>query len=221
MKRTSRVVGVLLGLTAVLLLPACESGKDMQIAELQRQVDDLRAENGDLESRLSSALRAGDQARQMALSLQQQLDEARRQIAEHGGMPEGEWVEWGGVAFLNLETDILFDSGKASLKPQGVTKLSSVADTIKSKYPDRRILVLGHTDTDPIKLTKNLWIDNLDLSLNRAATVTRELMKLGVAAERIVTGGQGEFNPRAPNDTREDKAKNRRVEIIAIEPQSG
>jgi flagellar motor protein MotB len=66
-------------------------------------------------------------------------------------------------------------------------------------------------------VTKNLWIDNLDLSLNRAATVTRELEKLGVPGDLVVAGGQGQYNPRAPNDTRENKAKNRRVEIVAIE----
>jgi len=219
-KRLSKGLGVLLALLALVLVPACDSSKDMQITELQRQLDDLRGQNQDLESRLAEALRAGDQARQTALSLQKQLDEAKRQLAERGGAPEGEWVEWGNVAFLNLETDILFDSGKATLKPEGVQKLRTVADTIKSKYADRRILVLGHTDTDPIRVTKNLWIDNLDLSVNRAATVTREMLKLGVPAERIITGGQGEYNPRAPNDTRENKAKNRRVEIIAIQPAS-
>jgi flagellar motor protein MotB len=217
MKRMSLSMGVLLALLALLMLPACDSSKDIQIAELQKQVDDLLAERGSLESRLASALKGGDQARQTALSLQQQLDEARRQLAERGGAAEGEWVELANAAWLSLGTDILFDSGKATLKPQGVQKLAAAADTIKSKYAGRRIFVLGYTDTDPIKVTKNLWIDNLDLSLNRAATVTRELEKLGVPGDLVVAGGQGQYNPRAPNDTRENKAKNRRVEIVAIE----
>lgn len=215
MKRMSLSAGVLVALLALLMLPACDSSKDLQVAELQKQVDDLMAERGSLESRLAAALKNGDEARRTALALQQQLDEARRAGAE---TPEGEWVEFAGGAWLSLGADILFDSGKATLKPQGVQKVTAAADTIKSKYAGRQIFVLGYTDTDPIKVTKNLWIDNLDLSMNRAATVTREMMKLGVPAEQIVTGGQGEFKPRAPNDTRENKAKNRRVEIVAIEP---
>lgn len=218
MKGMSRITGVLLAMLALVMLPACDSSKDIQISELQGRVDELLAQKGDLESRLAAAMSDGDRARQMALSLQQQLDEARRQGAVTA---EGEWVETANAAWVSLGADILFDSGKATLKPQGTQKLASVAETIKSKYFDRRIFVLGHTDTDPIKVTKNLWKDNLDLSLNRAATVTREMMKLGVSAEQIVTGGQGEYNPRAPNDTRENKAKNRRVEIIAITPQGG
>ena len=218
MKGMSRITGVLLAMLALVMLPACDSSKDIQISELQGRVDELLAQKGDLESRLAAAMSDGDRARQMALSLQQQLDEARRQGAVTA---EGEWVETANAAWVSLGADILFDSGKATLKPQGTQKLASVAETIKSKYFDRRIFVLGHTDTDPIKVTKNLWKDNLDLSLNRAATVTREMMKLGVSAEQIVTGGQGEYNPRAPNDTRENKAKNRRVEIVAITPQGG
>ena len=203
MQGNLRRISVLLALTAVILLPACESGKDMQIAELQQQVDDLRFQRSDLESRLAAALNGGDQARQMALSLQQQLDEARRQLAEGeaqpGHLPEG-WEGTGQIAWVPLAGDLLFDSGKAKLKAGGVET------------------VIGHTDSDPIKVTKNLWDDNLDLSANRAMTVARELQKLGVDASRIIAGGQGEYNPRAPNDEA-SKAQNRRVEIIAVERQ--
>ncbi|MBU0639529.1 MAG: OmpA family protein [Planctomycetes bacterium] len=221
MQRNLRSISVLLALTAVILLPACESGKDMQIAELQQQVDDLRFQRSDLESRLAAALNGGDQARQMALSLQQQLDEARRQLAEGeaqpGNLPEG-WEGTGQIAWVPLAGDLLFDSGKAKLKAGGAETVAAVARQINESFPNRQIFVIGHTDTDPIKVTKNLWDDNLDLSANRAMTVARELQKLGVDASRIIAGGQGEYNPRAPNDEA-NKAQNRRVEIIAVERQ--
>lgn len=219
MKRMSRGIGVSLALTAIVLLPAC-SGKDMQITELQTQVDELRAANQDLESRLARALSAGDQARQMALSLQQQLDEARSQLASGqaraADLPPG-WHEGAeGLAWVDIAGDILFDSGKAKLKQGGADTVAAIAQDIKQNFANRQIIVLGHTDSDPIKVTKNLYEDNLDLSLTRAATVTRELLKLGVDAKQLIAGGQGEHNPRAPNDAA-SKAQNRRVEIIALQ----
>jgi chemotaxis protein MotB len=220
MKGTSKGVGALLAALAIVMLPACDSSKDMQITELQRQVDDLLAERGDLESRLAAALNGGDQARQMALSLQQQLDEARRQLAEglavQPEMPEG-WTGTDRFAWIDVGSDILFDSGKASLKKEGMDRVNELAATIKAEFPDRQIWVIGHTDTDPIKVTKNLWTDNLDLSLNRAATVGREFYKLGLNEDRIFVAGQGEFRPKAPNDTKDNKKLNRRVEIIAVQ----
>lgn len=224
MKGTSKGVGALLAALAIVMLPACDSSKDMQITELQRQVDDLLAERGDLESRLAAALNGGDQARQMALSLQQQLDEARRQLAEGLAVQPELPLDWKGtdrIAWIDIGTDILFDSGKASLKKKGMDRVRELAATIKAEFPDRDIWVIGYTDTDPIKVTKHLWTDNLDLSLNRAATVGREFYKLGLDADNIFVAGQGEHRPAAPNDTKANKTLNRRVEIVAVEQQGG
>jgi len=219
MKRFSKHMTIFLALSSIVLLPACSGDKDMQITELQRQVEDLQMTNADLESRLASALNGGDQARQMALQLQQQLDEARRQLAagtaQTGELPPG-WEGTDTIAWMNVSSDILYASGKASLKSAAIDQLRQIAATLNSEFPDRQIWVIGHTDNDPIKLTKNLWADNLDLSLNRAATVAREFYKLGVDARRVFASGQGEFSPKAPNDTKANKALNRRVEIIAV-----
>jgi chemotaxis protein MotB len=223
MKGTSLCLGALLALAAVLMLPGCESGKDMQIDELQRQVNDLQTERSDLESRLAAALSGGDQARQMALSLQQQLDEARRQLAEglvgQPELPPG-WEGTDRFAWVDVADDILFDSGKASFKKGGAERVGELASTIQAEWPERQVWIIGHTDTDPIKVTKNLWQDNLDLSLNRAATVAREMYKYGIDPQRLVVAGQGEYRPKVPNDTDVNKAQNRRVEIVAVAPPS-
>jgi outer membrane protein OmpA-like peptidoglycan-associated protein len=206
---------------ALVVLPACDSSKDIQISELQRQVDDLLAERANLESRLAAAMSDGDRARQMALTLQQQLDDARRQMAEGMGqadLPPG-WEGTATIAWIDVGSDVLFDSGRASLKKGAMEAVQQLAGTLNSEFPDRQVWVVGHTDNDPIKLTKNLWSDNLDLSLNRAATVAREFYKLGVGADRLYVAGQGEHQPKAPNDTKANKALNRRVEIIAIVKQ--
>ena len=76
--------------------------------------------------------------------------------------------------------------------------------------------VYGYTDSDPIKRSARLWKDNLDLSANRAMAVTRELRKLGIPAESIETVAMGATRSVAPNRTKADKAKNRRVEIVVV-----
>ena len=91
----------------------------------------------------------------------------------------------------------------------------------EAEFPDRDIWVIGYTDTDPIKVTKHLWTDNLDLSLNRAATVGREFYKLGLDADNIFVAGHGEHRPQAPNDTKANKTLNRRVQIVAVDQQGG
>jgi len=224
MKWTSRVIAVLVALMAIVMLPACDSAKDMQISELQRQVNDLMAERDGYESRLGEALNAGDKARQMALDIQQQLDECRRQLAAgeavSAELPSG-WEGTDRIAWIDIGSDILFDSGKASLKKGAAETIADVAATIRGQFGGRQVWVVGHTDTDPIKRTKHLWSDNLDLSLNRAATVGREFYRLGLDPEKVFVAGQGEHQPKAPNDTKENKAMNRRVEIIAVETPGG
>ncbi|MFQ5807262.1 MAG: OmpA family protein [Phycisphaerae bacterium] len=218
----SRGIGGLLAVLAIVTLPGCEGGKDMQIDELNRQVGELLSERDDLESRLAAALNAGERAQRMALSLQQQLDEARSILAEQEDrLAEGPpgWEDFGNIAWTDVADDILFDSGRASFKKGGVERVAELAATIQSNWPDRQVWVIGHTDTDPIKVTKHLWTDNLDLSLNRAAAVAREFYKLGLDPQRLFVAGQGEHRPKAPNDSKDSKALNRRVEIVTVEKQ--
>ena len=227
--RNVKTLVTLLGLVGAVLVTGCDSGgTNLQIEELQQQVDRLQTDRDDLTGRLAQALDAGDQARTMALQLQQQLDDCRRDLASRGmqqapqpiaANPEGmdDWVVGAGFAAVSVSGDFLFDSGKSSLKQGGKSKVGEIAQQIKSNYPGRWVFVIGHTDNDPIMKTKNLYTDNLDLSQNRAAAVARELMGYGLQAGRMVVGGQGEFNPTVPNSSKDNKSKNRRVDIFAIE----
>ena len=117
---------------------------------------------------------------------------------------------------VTLDTDILFSAGKAELTAAGKTRLDKIAEDLRKTYGGMPVRVYGYTDTDPIRKTKNLWIDNLDLSCNRAAAVTRYLHGKGVKAAIIETIGMGETRPVAGN-----KAKSRRVEIIVIKRAAG
>lgn len=223
----SQTATAMLGVLVLLGTVGCDSSKEMQIGELQRQLDGLEKTNADLESQLSTATRDADDARRRALQLQQMLDQCRADLqaarnrptepaAVQPQLPAG-WVGNEKVAMTEVGTDILFDSGRATLRKEGQAALDEIASVIQTKFPDRQIWVIGHTDSDPIKRTKNLWEDNLDLSLNRAAAVARSLFSLGVDAKRTVVAGQGEANPKVPNTSKENKRLNRRVEIFAVD----
>jgi chemotaxis protein MotB len=208
------------GLVGLLLATGCQNPDENRIQALQEQVNKLRAENDDLRSRLAAAISERDQWRARAQALENENANLRAQLStkpQEG--PEG-WKTSGPYAWTELSTDFLFDSGKATLRPAAQAKLQQIVSEINATFPDRAIWVLGHTDTDPIKRTKDLWKDNLDLSGNRGMTVFRELMKMGMDPKRMIAGGQGEYYPLAPNSSKAGKQQNRRVEIIAV-PQRG
>lgn len=216
MKACNGFAVVAVSAMALLLASGCSDAKDMQIQALQEELDQCRRDKADLEARLASAMNDSDNARRRALQLQDMLDEARRQLAERGTTARlpSEWQGTETFAWIDIQAEILFDSGKADLKAAGRSALSRVLGDIRSSFADREIWIIGHTDTDPIRVSK--WKDNLELSQARAAVVWRELTKQGLEPVRAVAAGQGEYNPVAPNDTRANKARNRRVQIAAV-----
>jgi chemotaxis protein MotB len=116
---------------------------------------------------------------------------------------------------LNIPASVTFASGKASLSNQGQDALAAVARRLKRDFPaESRFHVEGHTDSDPIR--KSAFRSNRDLSLARALAVYEFLVsEQGIPDQRFVVEGHGPFSPRvAPERTGDDKAKNRRVEIV-------
>lgn len=105
-----------------------------------------------------------------------------------------------------LKGDILFDSGKADLKPTATNNISKIGGILK-KYPENVITVTGYTDSTG-SLAKNK-----ELSEKRALAVQQTLVASGVPAESITIVGAGPDAPISDNKTKEGQAKNRRVEI--------
>ncbi len=109
---------------------------------------------------------------------------------------------------------IHFDSAYADIKPEFYPVLDDMVKIIK-KFKKSSIKIEGHTDNDPIK-TKQ-FPSNLELSIARAKEVKKYLHKKhGIATNRILTKGYAETKPIVPNDSEENKYKNRRAEIIII-----
>ena len=112
-----------------------------------------------------------------------------------------------GTITVPLASDVLFDAGQAVIKADSKTKLNTITGIIKQRYAGKEISVVGHTDSDPIKISG--WKDNWELSSQRALSVTRYLMTQGISAQQLAAVGRGEYHPLTSN-----KADNRRVEIV-------
>ena len=117
---------------------------------------------------------------------------------------------------ISLAGNLLFDSGKSDLKPRGMALLDTLAERLRTM--PNEIRVEGHTDTIPIATP--LYPSNWELSSARATTVARYLAEHDdVSASRLSAAGLGEFHPIAPNDSREGRARNRRVDLVVLFPQ--
>jgi OmpA-OmpF porin, OOP family len=103
--------------------------------------------------------------------------------------------------------DVLFDTGKATLKPGAYQTIERLAAALK-EVPARKVLIEGHTDS--------VGSDELNqqLSQNRALSVQAALMERGVSSDQISTLGKGESTPVASNDDPGGRQQNRRVEMI-------
>jgi len=111
---------------------------------------------------------------------------------------------------IRLSGSYLFDSGRAELKPNSFAVLDAIAAEVRLLPNDVR--VDGHTDSTPIDSPR--YPTNWELSSARALAVTRYLSETdAIRADRLMAAGFGEFRPIVPNDTREHRAQNRRVEI--------
>ena len=117
---------------------------------------------------------------------------------------------------MKLPDKVLFDLGQADLVSGAFPLLQKIRDIIRNTdYPIR---IEGHTDNLPINSER--YPSNWELSTSRAVNVLRHFIeKLKVPSKRLSAVGFGEFQPLYPNDTPAHRARNRRVEIVFVQPR--
>ncbi|HCC07289.1 MAG TPA: flagellar motor protein MotB [Clostridiales bacterium] len=115
---------------------------------------------------------------------------------------------------ISITDNILFESGSARINEGSKGIVLGISRIINEMYANQ-ISIEGHTDSDYIRSVH--FPTNWELSADRATTVVRFLVdNAGISPERIFAVGYGEFRPKVPNTTPENKAKNRRVNIVII-----
>lgn len=113
----------------------------------------------------------------------------------------------GDYLVVNMPQDLLFAVDSASLRPDLMRDIGSIAGNLQ-RYPNSRIEIVGHTDNSGSAAY------NQDLSQRRAVSVAQVLLGNGVPSSRVSAYGRGEDQPVASNLTPDGRAMNRRVEII-------
>lgn len=219
MQKNARIIfKVLPVLAAVALLSGCTNW--------QKKYKALDVEHQNLKGLYENCVASLDSSSAKQAELSQQLSQSQMTIeelqrqkgsaADKTGFQVGEVSvdEKAGTITVTLENTILFASGSAKLKSATSSELDHIYSVIRERYSGRQIDVVGHTDTDPIRKTKDQWQDNWDLSAGRALTVLRYLVGKGMPDEQIRAVACGESRPVASNATSAGKSKNRRVEIV-------
>lgn len=116
-----------------------------------------------------------------------------------------------------FQSEVLFNSGEATLGPIGQEQLQRLAGTlidVSAKIPDQVNWILrvdGHTDNIPISTAK--FPSNWELSTQRAISVVKELIAQGISADRLAATGFGEFQPLDDRNDEIARRRNRRIEI--------
>lgn len=167
--------------------------EQLEDAELERSqvLEEVRAQEA-REARLQA-----DLATERADELERELEDLQAEETDRG-------------LVLTLG-DVLFDTAEAQLKPGANATIEQLAEFM-NEYPDRRLLIEGHTDS------RGDESYNQTLSRQRADAVRNALLSAGINSERLRTEGLGEAYPVASNETQAGRQQNRRVNIIISSP---
>ena len=204
-----------------------------QIEVLNQQISALRRQLAALEDALDasekrdkeSQNRIADLGSRLNVALAQRVQELTRYRSEFfgrlrailGNRPDIRVV---GDRFV-FQSEVFFDTGQATLLPEGQQELNSVATALvdlDKQIPTEISWVLrvdGHTDVRPIN--SPVFKSNWELSSARAISVVQYLISLGVPAQRLVAAGFAEFQPLDPGNTEDAFRRNRRIELKLTE----
>jgi chemotaxis protein MotB len=224
---------------AVVALPSCVSKKKFQqlmdeksaiansLAESQKQINTLEGQVSTLQSDMASqkskfesdisglrkdvdkAKMDADAARKAAADKDAELARIKKEIKDAFGIGSDVTVaNENGSLVVKLAEAVNYSSGSSRLNRSARKSVEALATSLKNN-PNMHLLIEGHADSDQYP---GRGYNNWDLSVDRAMNVVKRLIKLGVKPEQLTVAGRGDSAPLAPNDSRDNKAKNRRTE---------
>ena len=191
----------------------------LQIASLQEALEASEAKDKDSQAKIA------DLGQRLNVALAKKVQELARYRSDFFGklkeaLGSRSDFQIVGDRFV-FPSDVLFDSGSASLRPEATVqldKLASALNELETQIPPDIAWVMridGHTDIKPIATPE--FPSNWELSSARAISVVRYLMLQGVPANRLVAAGFGEFQPIDGGRQRRGARKNRRIELKLTE----
>ncbi len=189
--------------------------------DIKKLLENLRATFGGIMTGGKAPMNTGSASEILPFSLSDynvQYSQAKIKITDltKRGLPGHVLVRYNerGLVISLLTDEVVFDKGKADLKPAAKKVLSDVADVIK-KMPNQ-IAVEGHTDDSPVK--GGLYPSNWELSTARASSVVRYLIEQkNIPPSRLSAAGYAQYKPLLPNTVESNKTLNRRVDIVLLQ----
>ena len=180
---------------------------------MTQRIEELQRENEGLDSKYATS--EGENTR--LIEERNRLENAQRSMENRlRGTGVSVKIKEGHISVV-LPSSVLFNSGQTKLRKSAKSSLSKVCRILEKDFPNETIRVEGHTDSDPIKRTKQLYRSNWELSAVRSATVLHYLIdNCHLDPTKLYLAGFGEFQPVASNKNKKDKKKNRRVEIVVL-----
>lgn len=174
--------------------------------ERKEHVNDLTRKLEEKEQELKKALEEKERA----------INEIRQKVADAlvGFENKGLKIEVkDGKVYVSMEDKLLFASGSWIVSAEGMKAITELSKILEENT-DINVMVEGHTDNVAYR-GKNEVKDNWDLSVMRATAIVKALLKnSNIAPNRITASGRGEYVPKVDNSTKENRAINRRTEII-------
>ncbi len=192
---------------------------EKQVAEAEEELAQLDRDLGGNGRQLVNYSRSGGGLNLAAGRLPASL--SGRLVALSERYPALEYDAETGVS--KFDTDVLFDTGQAELRPEASRMLADFASIIRSHEADSlRFMIVGHTDDQQIakRETRDQFPTNWHLSSARALAVADYLRAHGLDEPRLGVAGFGSQQPVARNETDAGRQQNRRVEIFVLGPQT-
>jgi chemotaxis protein MotB len=183
---------------------------------IESRYDDPEAQNGTTDPAPSGEANTGESAQPVPVPQPPQnganpLAEQLQQMVQQNNLAgQVEVLSTAGSVIVRISDKILFASGKAGLEESGTELVARLTKVLAES--GGTISIEGHTDNIPISTA--LYPSNWELSAARASTVLRQLVSLGLPANRLRAIAYADTKPVSPNDSTEHRAENRRVELV-------
>jgi chemotaxis protein MotB len=216
--KTEIVAQCLCGVLLVISMTGCSAMKKLEEENqtLKQEVVQLQQVNEDYSDKLQqteqlSAKEKGQLRSDMAVMRDQLNQKLQQQIEQNQVLVQ----KLKDLTVVEIAEVGLFNSGSVDLTPEGLAIIKDLAQTFE-QYPDYHMRIEGHSDAKPLAdELKKQYASNWELSAARAATVAKYMIYgLTLPAERLSIAGFAHYRPIADNESKEGRAKNRRIRVV-------
>ncbi|WP_061245785.1 OmpA family protein [Leptospira noguchii] len=192
----------------------CQKKTEALQKEYEKKISDLEGRILVLNDEISKLKHLSENQKKELDRLSDQANELESKLTDEIKKGQIRLKRFHNRLVINIDDKISFDSGSADLKKQIFPALDKIKE-ILGNYPGNLIIIEGHTDNVPIRTKK--FSDNWQLSGERALSVLHYFLESKILDPRNFSlAGYGEFQPIVSNDTPENRALNRRVDIVVV-----